>query len=261
LRPIGTAQLLGAMDRGEADVHPEVWLPNLEGLVNTYAGERGTVRLAPSGVTARQGLCTTRETVAATGLRRVSDLTDPQTAARFDTDGDGKGEMWIGNASWSSTRVERVRARSYGYDETMMLVTAPEDMAMASVAAAVATGSPIVFYCYAPHYLFRLHDIVQLDEPEHDPDTWRIVQPEQDRAWLAVSRARSAWEPSNFHVAYATEFARYNPDLAAFLDRISLTEDDAEAMSYAVLVERKAPEDVAAAFVEDNSERIEEWVK
>jgi glycine betaine/proline transport system substrate-binding protein len=261
LRPIGTVQLLGAMDRGEVDVHPEIWLPNLEGLVHTYTQERGTVRLADHGVTARQGLCTTRQTAEATGLRSVTDLTDPEVAARFDTDGDGLGEMWIGHPTWSSTRVERVRAASYGYDETMTLITGPEDMAMASVDAAVATGAPVVFYCYAPHYMFRLHDIVRLEEPPHDPENWTIVLPEEDPAWLARSRAKSAWRPSRFHIGYAADLATHDPAIAGFLERVTLTADDAEGMSYAILVERKTPEEVATAFIEDNKDRIEEWIK
>ena len=37
-------------------------------------------------------------------------------AANFDTDGDGMGEIWIGAAGWASTNIEKIRAKSYGYD-------------------------------------------------------------------------------------------------------------------------------------------------
>ncbi|MEM0906552.1 MAG: glycine betaine ABC transporter substrate-binding protein, partial [Pseudomonadota bacterium] len=30
LMPVETTQIIGAIDRGEVDVHPEVWLPNSE---------------------------------------------------------------------------------------------------------------------------------------------------------------------------------------------------------------------------------------
>ena len=84
----------------------------------------------------------------------------------FDTDGDGKGEMWIGALGWSSTSIEKIRAKSYGYEKTMTLLQMPEDMAMAAVDAAVATEQPIVFYCYSPHHMFKLHDIVAIDRAE-----------------------------------------------------------------------------------------------
>lgn len=51
----------------------------------------------------------------------------------------------------------------------MTLLQMPEDMAMAAVDAAAATGQPIAFYCYSPHPMFKLHVIVHLTEPKHDP--------------------------------------------------------------------------------------------
>lgn len=260
-RDIGTVQLFGAIDRGEVDVHPEVWLPNLDRFVAEFVDERGTMTLTGHSVPASQQLCTTEATVEATGLTRVSDLADPAVASQFDTNDDGLGEMWIGDFEWSSTRIERVRAKSYGYADTMMLLTMPEDVAMAAVDAAVAVGTPIVFFCYAPHHMFALHDLVTLEEPAHDPDTWRIVQPEEDPAWLSRSRAESAWAPAAYHIGYASDLTEYEPDVAALLEAIRLTREDAQAMSYAVIVEGRAPEAVAATFIAQNQDRVEEWVQ
>jgi len=261
LRPIGTIELISAIDRGEIDVHPEVWLPNGEEIVREYRDVRGSLTLSPVSVSASQNICTTRETSEATGLKTVEDLARPEVAANFDTDNDGLGEIWIGARTWSATRIERVRAKSYGYDETMMLLTMPEDQALASVDAAVATGSPIVFYCYAPHYIFALHDVVTLEEPSYDPAAWKIVTPEQDPAWLSQSKAGTAWQPSSYHVGYATSLKSDHPEVARFLDRITITEEDAEAMSYAVHVEGRQPGEIATSYVADNKDRIEEWVK
>ena len=59
-------------------------------------------------------------------------------AAKFDTDGNGKGEIWIGAAGWASTNVEKIRAKSYGYSETMNLKEMDETLALAEVDNAVA---------------------------------------------------------------------------------------------------------------------------
>jgi glycine betaine/proline transport system substrate-binding protein len=157
--------------------------------------------------------------------------------------------------------VERVRAQSYGYDETMMLLTGPEDVAMAAVDAAAATGAPVVFFCYAPHHVFSLHDIVRLEEPPHDPGTWQIVRPQDDPAWLSRSRAGSAWAPGSYHIAYATDLLEYEPEVAGLLEKVSLTAEDAQAMSYAVLVEGRSPDEVAATWIEENEDRVEDWIR
>ena len=261
LRPIGTIELIGAIDRGEIDVHPEVWLPNSEEVVHEYRDVRGTLRLSPLSVQAEQHMCTTRQTSEATGIKSLADLARPEMAAKFDTDHDGRGEVWIGARTWSSTRIERVRAKSYGYDQTMMLLTMPEDQALASVDAAAATGSPVVFYCYFPHYIGELHDIVTLDEPAYDAASWNIVTAEQDPAWLSLSSAPTAWQPSQYHVGYATALEEDAPEVVAFLNKLQISPKDAEAMSYAVHVEGRDPAEIAETWVENNNERIEEWVK
>lgn len=257
----GTLGILAGIDQGTIQVHPEVWLPNLQDAVKRYADEKGTLRLAARAAPAAQNICVTGDTVEMTGIKEVKQLTDPGVAAQFDSDGDGKGEMWIGAQSWSSTPIERIRARSYGYDKTMTLLEAPEEVAMAAVDVAESLGRPIVFYCYKPHHVFKLHDIRLLAEPAHDPATWSILSQSDDPSWMKNSKAGSAWDTSSYHIGYAASLETSEPRVARFLEQISLSEDDATAMSYAVEVEGKTPAEVAEAWIADNRNRIEEWTK
>ncbi|GAB4512057.1 MAG: glycine betaine ABC transporter substrate-binding protein [Roseibium sp.] len=261
LQERGTMTLLSAVGRGEVQVHPEVWLPNLERLVDRLSNEDGVLKLNAKAVSASQNICATRATVEETGIKAVADLANPDIAAKFDTDGDGKGEIWIGAPTWSSTEIERIRAHSYGYDRTMTLLEMPEDVAMAAVDAAVSFGRPIVFYCYAPHHVFRLHDIVRLEEPAHDPATWKIVKRADSDDWIAQSRADSAWGPSSFHVAFAASLSEQHPEVASFLSAITLTDEDVITMSYAVQVEGKTAEEAAREWIAGNGDRIGEWTK
>ena len=57
-------------------------------------------------------MCVTKGTAEAyRHHRNLSDLTDPDMAAHLDSDGDGKGEMWIGASGWASTNVEKIRCQ------------------------------------------------------------------------------------------------------------------------------------------------------
>ncbi|MEL6965297.1 MAG: glycine betaine ABC transporter substrate-binding protein, partial [Pseudomonadota bacterium] len=157
-----------AMDSGAMHVHPEVWLPNQQNLYQTYVEEKGTVKRNPNFVAGDQGMCVTKGTAERTGIESLADLTDPDMAANFDTDGDGMGEIWIGAAGWASTNVEKIRAKSYGYDATMTLKEMDETLALAEVDNAVAQDGNIVFFCYTPHHMFSLHELIQLEEPAYD---------------------------------------------------------------------------------------------
>src|SRR5688572_17211641 len=114
VQPLGELIAFAGLDSGAVDIHPEVWLPNLDNLVKRYVTDEGTVALSPVGVPAWQGICATRVAAEANGIDDISDLSDPAKTAALDTDGDGRGEMWIGAETWSSTAIERIRANSYG---------------------------------------------------------------------------------------------------------------------------------------------------
>ena len=183
-----------AMDKGSMHVHPEVWMPNQANLHNKFVKERKSVKVNSNGIPAFQGMCVTKWTADTHGIKSLSDLTNPDTAKLFDTDGDGKGEIWIGASGWASTNVEKIRAKSYGYDETMNLVELDETLALANVDAAVTQKKPVVFFCYTPHHMFALHELVILKEPPYDAAKWKVIQPTDDPDWLAKSSAPVAWD-------------------------------------------------------------------
>ena len=226
-----------AMEKGSMHVHPEVWLPNQDNLHNTYVKENGTVLMNPNGVSAFQGICATKHTAETLGVSKITDLTDPSIASQFDSNGDGKGEVWIGATGWASTNIEKIRAKSYGYDQTLDLTEMDETLAMANLDAAVQQKKPFVFFCYTPHHMFELHDLVILEEPAHDPDKWIVFQPTDDPNWLENSSAGVAWENANLHIHYAKSLEESQPEAAEILSNVKLSTDQVSAMVYAIIVE------------------------
>lgn len=250
-----------AMDAGSMHVHPEVWLPNQTNLNDQYVGQKQTVRMNPNGVSGDQAMCVTKGTAERTGIENLSDLTDPEMAKNFDTDGDGMGEIWIGAAGWASTNVEKIRAKSYGYDATMSLKEMDESLALAEVDSAVTQDKNIVFFCYTPHHMFALHELVALSEPAHDPAQWNVIQPTDDPEWLEKSNAGVAWSSANLHIHYATSLENDQPEAAAMLANVSLDTDTVSAMTFALVVEKQDPAEFAANWVEENAETVDSWLQ
>ncbi|MEM7227129.1 MAG: glycine betaine ABC transporter substrate-binding protein [Pseudomonadota bacterium] len=248
-----------AMDRGSMHVHPEVWLPNQSNLHQTYVKDKASVVMNPNGVEAFQGFCVTKHTADTHGVKSIYDLTDPDKAALFDTDGDGKGEVWIGASGWASTNVEKIRAKTYGYDETMNLMEMDETLALANVDAAVAGKKPLVFFCYTPHHMFALHELVILEEPAHDSSNWNVIQPTDDPDWLAKSEAGSAWDLAHLHIHFAKALEESHPEAAAVLKNVQLDTDQVSAMTYALVVEKQDPAEYAKKWVDDNAELVAAW--
>jgi glycine betaine/proline transport system substrate-binding protein len=249
-----------AMDKGSMDVMPEVWLPNQQNLYDTYVTEKGSVALSQSGVEASQGICVPTYVAEEIGVTSVDDLTDPDKAALFDTDGDGKGEMWVGNPGDASGNVEKIKAKSYGYNETMKTEVYDETVNFANLGNAVKAHRPWVSACYSPHYIFSLYKLQMLKEPPYEASKWNVIQPTDDPDWLNKSSAAVSWPPTSVHVAYRKALEVEKPEVANFLRNMKLTTDQVSAMSKALVIEKLDPSTYAKKWVEDHQTEIAGWL-
>lgn len=253
------AAMFAAMDAGTLHVHPEVWLPSLDYLRREYVDGRKTVQVKASGPKGAQGMCVTQATAERTGIENIKELSTPEMAGKFDSNGDGKGEVWIGAEGWTSTSIEQVRARSYGYDKTMSLRIMDEADALAELEVAVEQDRNVVFYCYQPHYIFEEHDLVVLNEPAHVSSKWIIVPPNSIPGWLEKSTAGVAWDRDDLHVSYATSLESAQPDAVAMLSNVKLETEMLSEMSYALAVAKQDPEAFANKWIEDNAAVVDSW--
>ena len=98
LVPGNNATIFQAMDqgKGDIDVHPDVWLPNQESFTKKYVDGKKTVTLSQNPYEGNQGFCVSEQFGSANKITDIADLGRPDVAALMDSDGNGKGEMWIG---------------------------------------------------------------------------------------------------------------------------------------------------------------------
>jgi len=247
-------------DASAIDIHPEAWLPNHQSYIDRYAGEDGSVILKDGFYNAIQGICVTRNTSETYDLHTIHDLSDPKKAALFDHNGDGKGELWIGAEGWLSTPIERARAKTYGYADVLDLVVMNELDGIEALDASVKAGKPFAFFCYGPHHVFQLYDLVVLEEPAHDPDRWVMVTPDQADDWLEQSHIDVAWPPTRVHMAYARSLRDRHPGLAALLDNMSINSRQVSAWTYAREVDKIDPAVFARNWVKDNQDLVDDWL-
>jgi glycine betaine/proline transport system substrate-binding protein len=255
------AVIFEAMDKGSMGVHPEVWLPNQKNLHDIYVTEKGTVLQSKNSIASTQGMCVTKYTAQTTGIKSLSDLADPEVAKHFDTDGDGKGEVWIGVPGWQSTNIEKIRAKSYGYDLTMTYKELDESLALAEVDKAIKSKKPFVFFCYTPHHMFSLYDLVILEEPTHDAAKWIVYQPTDHADWLEKSTAGTAYSSVFLSIHYARALEKSHPLASRILSNVKFTTDMVSEMTYAVVVQKKSAEDFAKAWISENSQLVDSWLK
>ena len=249
LQPGTNEELYAGIADGTVHIHPEGWIPNHD---NWHTQFSDVLRRNIDGVYAVQGLCMDRNLAKQYGIVRITDLLDPAIARHFDSDADGQGEIWIGASGWGATVVERIRAKSYGYDKTFELLEMDESDALRWLEDATADGRPFAIYCYTPHSMWRTHNLYQLEEPPHDPEKWKVVFPSEDPEWLEKSDAAVGWELAELHIYYAASLEQQYPAIAQFLEQTRFTMDELLQIVYDITTTDQDPATYAKQWVTQN---------
>lgn len=261
LVPGNNAAIFQAMDqgKGDIDVHPDVWLPNQQTFTQKYVDEAGTVTLSSNSYEGKQNFCVSKEFSEAHGVTSIFDLARPEIAEKMDSDGNGKGEIWIGAPGWASANVNEVKVRDYGLMPFMEPVRADQAVMTARVGDAIKKQEGYAFYCYSPHAIWFQHDIVRLEEPAFDPEKYVALQPSDDPDWFAKSKVMTEDALKNVQIAFSNSLKDRSPAIADLLANIAL--DGETVSSFAFEIEGgKKPAEVAKEWVAANSDRVDSWL-
>ena len=260
--PGNNATIFQDMDqsKGDIDVHPDVWLPNQESFTKKYVDGAGSVTLSSNPYEGNQGFCVSSAFAEANNITDIADLGRPDVAALMDSDGNGKGEMWIGAPGWASANVNEVKTRDYGLLDFIEPIRAEEAVKTARVKDSIAKGEGYAFYCYEPHAIWYMFDVVMLTEPTHDPEKYKMVQPSDSANWYDDSYVASKDALKQVQIAYSGSLADRSPAIAEFFANFSLEADDVSSFAYEISGKGRDPAEVAKEWIEANPERVDAWL-
>lgn len=262
LVPGNNATIFQAMDqgKGDIDVHPDVWLPNQESFTKKYVDGAGTVQLSSNPYEGNQGFCVSKNFGEANNITDIADLGRPDVAAKMDSDGNGKGEMWIGAPGWASANVNEVKVRDYGLLDFVEPVRAEESVKTARVKDSITKNEGYAFYCYKPHAIWYQFDVQMLTEPTFDPANYTMVQPSDDPDWYEKSNVATKDALKNVQIAWSKSLAERSPAIAEFFERFSLEADDVSNFAFEISGNGRDAGDVAKEWVAANTDRVDGWL-
>jgi len=262
LVPGNNATIFQAMDqgKGDIDVHPDVWLPNQESFTKKYVDGAGTVQLSKNPYEGNQGFCVPKKFAEENKITDIADLGRPDVAKKMDSDGNGKGEMWIGAPGWASANVNEVKVRDYDLMSFIEPIRADESVKTARIKDAVAKGEGYAFYCYKPHAVWFMFDVNMLTEPTYDPEKYKMVQPSDSPDWFKESKVATKDALKNVQIAWSKSLKDRSPAIAEFFDRFGLKADDVSGFAYEISGKGREPAEVAKEWIAKNSDRVDAWL-
>jgi len=173
---------------------------NQQTFTDKYVEGAGTVTLSSNSYEGKQSFCVSKTFSETNGVTSIFDLARPEIAKLMDSDGNGKGEIWIGAPGWASANVNEVKVRDYGLMPFMDPIRADQ----------------------AVHAIWFQHDIVRLEEPAFDPEKYVALQPSDDPDWFNKSKVQTEDAIKNVQIAFSNSLADRSPAIADLLANIAL---------------------------------------
>lgn len=252
------AIIAAGMDKGDgsADVWTDMWMPNQQNPWDKYIRDAKTVDHNEPYLGTQQMYI---PKYMSDKIKSFEDLNNPEIAAMFDKDGNGKGEYWAGDASWKSTKIWQVKMKSYGLTELWEPEIISDATFKAQLKASYGNQKPIMFYYWTPEWIPAAYDLHALEEPAATEGCMKLNLDDED--WLENSEAGCKTEDAKIYVSFSKSLEKRNPAAAKFLKQVKF--DPAEVNQWILKIGRDEmdPQDVAEAWIEENMDIVNEWIK
>ncbi len=252
------AVIMEGMDKGDGsvDIYTDLWMPNQQALWDEYVENRGSV--ATNQPYAGTSNIYVPAYMAEKGVTSIEDLADPEVAAMFDTDGNGKGEYWAGDVTWASTKRWQIKFKSYGLDGLWEPNIVSADTFKAGLEAAYASSQPQLFYYWTPEAIHVKYDLVALEEPARF-DGCEDVDLDAEN-WLEVSTFECVIASNEIFIGYSKSLEERNPAVANMLSNIQFTGDEINEWIVEMFDNKRDPAIVAEEWIADNEELVMSWI-
>jgi glycine betaine/proline transport system substrate-binding protein len=273
--------LYEALDKGDnsVDIVADMWTDHLPQQMQNYVlpGGRQTIILNATPYLGTEGIFVPTYVVEEHGVKKLEDLAKPEVAKLFDSDGNGKGELWAGAVGWESTNHTEVRGKTYGFDKTMEYTTVEQAVFLAQLKDAIDNKKPIAFYYWTPEWIHAAYKLTRLEEPEFNgyaaesakgserynaEGCYKFYQPSERNDWLEASSISCGQPPTRVNIAHSKALAERAPQISQFLRQVTLDGDVVNQWILAMEVDKTPVEQVATEWIAANKDTVEGvWLK
>ncbi|MGY9053623.1 MAG: ABC transporter substrate-binding protein, partial [Rhodobacterales bacterium] len=249
--------IFASMDKGNGyvDVHPDIYMPIQAHNWNRYVKENKTV-VVNKPYKGTQGMFVPNYLAAK--ITSFEDLANPKIAKIFDQDGDGKGEYWAGDTSWTSTKEWQIKFKSYGLEKLWEPLIISDLKFQERLRKSYNAQVPILFYYWTPEWIFSGYDLSQLDEPIIY-EGCRTLDLEKEN-WLEVSTFKCKHSDTEIWVGHSKSLEERNPAVAKMLTNIAINPETVNEWIMKIRYNEKNAQNIAKNWVEENMDIVNLWI-
>lgn len=272
-RTMGNIAFYRAAARGEMDLWVNGWFPSHSVFLQDE-DVRGKVE--PVGFEVRdgalQGYMVDKRTADALGVTHLGDLKNPDVAAVFDRDGDGRADLIGCNAGWGCECVVEHHLDAYGLRATVEHVQGDYSPLMDETIDRYSRGEPVLFYTWTPNWtvgkLVPGKDVVWIQVPF--PSLPENQAPLEARTVIekvpgcVADPCAMGFPPNDIRGVAGVQFLDAHPDIRRLLECVQIPLADILRQNARMISGEDTYDDIrrhAAEWVAANHRTVEQWLK
>lgn len=251
-----------AIGQGDADYMATHWDPLHAEFYERAGGDDTLQRHGQLIQGAAQGYLIDKATADKHGITNLGQLSDPEIAALFDSDGDGKANLSGCNPGWGCEAVIEHQLDVFELRETVTHDQGEYFALMANTMARHDAGDPILYYTWTPLWVSSLlrpgEETVWLDVP------FSSLPGDRSEVDTATPDGRNlGFETNAIRVLTNKEFSEANPAAVRFFELLEIPIGDVNA---AILRQKEGEDKIdqirghAEEWVSENAEKFDVWI-
>lgn len=242
-----------SVGQGDADYMAVHWEPLHNDYYERAGGDDVNTRFGPLVANAAQGILIDKKTADTYGITSVTQLKDPEIAALFDMDGDGKADLTGCNPGWGCETLIEQHLDDLELRDTVTHRQGVYVALMADTIARFDQNKPVLYFTWTPMWVNS-----------------RLV-PGQDSTWLTIPDADGKEIPgeslgftvNNVRVMANNEFLDENPAAKRFFELATIDINDVNKENALIQAGEKSDRAInkhVDDWITENSETFEEWL-
>lgn len=260
---IDNAAFYTSAAQGDVDMWVNGWFP----IHDTYVEDdqvAGKVQLVGYQVEAGalQGYLVDKASAEELGITSLEDFQDPEIAAHFDGDGDGKADLIGCDAGWGCELVINDTLAELGLEETVTHQQGTYSALMADTIGRYQRGEPVLFYTWTPNWTVSQlklgEDVVWIEAPIEG------ASPASSVPGCVVDPCVMGFDASDIRAVANTEFLDAHPDVATLLEQVEIPLNDIAEQNQKMVDGEDSDEDIArhaSEWIETNRSQIDSWLE
>lgn len=243
---IQTAHL--AVGTGDGDFYPIHWGNLHQAFFNESGGDDVLEKVGPFVEGMLQGYLVDKASYDA-GVTNLGDLQDPDVAARFDADGDGKADLAGCVPGWGCERIIEHQLTDYGLRDTVSHNQGAYNAIIADTMARKGNGDAILYYTWTPYWvsgaLVPGKDVEWLDVPY-------TSLPDGVEAETTFNGKNLGFAVDSMYVLTTDDFLVENPAAAKLFEVARLDVNDISAQNKKMADGEDSSDDI--------DRHVDEWI-